>query len=69
MEIILSIPEPYRIVFNLFHIEGLKHEEIAQMLKIDAGSSRTRLHRARNLLRKELVKRAKEIQNAKFMQP
>jgi len=48
------IPEKFRTVFNLFCIEHLKHEEIADILNIDITTSRTRLHRARNLIQKEL---------------
>ena len=49
-----KIPENFRIVFNLYSIENLKHVEIAKMLSISVATSRTRLLRARNLLKKEL---------------
>lgn len=49
-----KIPEKYRIVFNLSCIENMKHEEIAEILDVDITTSRTRLLRARNLLKKEL---------------
>lgn len=48
------IPEKFRTVFNLFCIEQLKHEEIAEILSIDVTTSRTRLLRARSLIQKEL---------------
>jgi len=67
MEVVLSIPESYRIIFNLFHLEEFKHEEIAQMLDIDVHTSRTRLFRARNLIRTALVTRAKEKQHSKLI--
>jgi RNA polymerase sigma-70 factor, ECF subfamily len=66
LDVIQSIPEQYRIIFNLFHIEEFKHEEIAEMLNIDKTTSRIRLLRARNLIREELVKKAKELQKIKF---
>jgi len=47
-----QIPEPFRNVFNLHVIEGIKHEEIANMLKINIKTSKTRLYRARKLLKK-----------------
>jgi RNA polymerase sigma-70 factor (ECF subfamily) len=48
------IPEKFRTVFNLFCIENIKHEEIAEILKIDISTSRTRLLRARSIIKKEL---------------
>lgn len=47
-----QIPEPFRNVFNLYVIEGIKHEEIARILKINIKTSKTRLFRARKLLKK-----------------
>jgi RNA polymerase sigma-70 factor, ECF subfamily len=66
MEAIMSIPDEYRIVFNLFHIEEYSHEEIAKTIGIDVNNSRIRLFRARKLIREELVKRANELQNSKI---
>jgi RNA polymerase sigma factor (sigma-70 family) len=48
---IARLPEGCRIVFNLFAIEGYEHEEIAKMLNISSGTSRSQLHRARQLLK------------------
>ncbi len=50
------LPENYRMIFNLYEIEGYSHDEIAQMLDISASASRTILSRAKKLLR-ELYKR------------
>lgn len=44
----------YSSVFNLFYIDNLNHKEIAETLGIDENTSRTRLHRAKLLLRKVL---------------
>jgi len=44
----------YRTVFVLHDIQGLKHEEIAKILGITDGASKSQLHRARAFLRKEL---------------
>lgn len=51
---ILQLPERARMVFVLFAIEGYRHEEIAQMLKINVGSSKSQYHRARQLLQEML---------------
>jgi len=48
------ISEKYRRVFVLHDLQGLKHEEIARILDITIGSSKSLLHRARAHLRREL---------------
>lgn len=45
------LPETYRFVFNLYEVEGFKHEEIAKMLQIPESTSRVYLTRAKNKLR------------------
>jgi RNA polymerase sigma-70 factor (ECF subfamily) len=52
--LISELPERCRIVFNLYVIEGYKHHEIAEMLNISAGTSKTQLFRARKSL-KEMI--------------
>jgi RNA polymerase sigma-70 factor, ECF subfamily len=54
LEILNRLPEPFRLVFNLHCIEHYKHDEIAELLKIDIGTSRTRLLRARKIIREML---------------
>jgi RNA polymerase sigma-70 factor (ECF subfamily) len=49
-----TLPAGAREVFVLHDMEGYKHEEIATQLGIDPGTSRSQLHRARALLRKQL---------------
>jgi RNA polymerase sigma-70 factor (ECF subfamily) len=49
----------YRTVFNLYTIEGYKHHEIAEMLKIDLNTSKSQYSRARAVLRKKLEELAK----------
>lgn len=52
LKVIQDLPTGYRTVFNLYAIEGYSHKEIAQMLKIREGTSKSQLARARNLLKK-----------------
>lgn len=52
---ISELPEMNRTVFNLYVIDGYKHEEIAQMLGISENTSKVHLHRAKNKL-KEVLK-------------
>jgi RNA polymerase sigma-70 factor (ECF subfamily) len=49
-KLIVRLPERARIVFVLHAIEGYRHEEIAVMLKMAVGSSKSQYHRARQLL-------------------
>lgn len=49
------LPENYKIIFNLYEIEGYTHDEIALMLDISASASRTILSRAKKMLRKLYV--------------
>lgn len=52
---IQRLPPSYRMVFNLFAIEGYKHEEIANMLNISVGTSKSNLSVSRNKLQKMLL--------------
>ncbi|MGJ7031410.1 RNA polymerase sigma factor [Niabella hirudinis] len=49
-ELILKLPEGYATVFNLFVVEDLSHKEIAQLLGITEGTSKSQLSKARSLL-------------------
>jgi len=51
---IQQLPERARIVFVLFAIEGYRHEEIAKMLNMAVGSSKSQYHRAKSLLKASL---------------
>src|ERR671916_639464 len=48
------LPEGAREVFVLHDVEGYRHEEIAQMLGLATGTSKSQLHRARMALRQHL---------------
>jgi RNA polymerase sigma factor (sigma-70 family) len=50
-----SLPEGQREVLILFHIEGYSHDEIADLLDIAPGTSKSRLFEARRALRRQLV--------------
>lgn len=54
LDAVNQLPEMSRAVFNLFVVDGYKHEEISEMLKISTGTSKTHLHRAKTKL-KELL--------------
>ena len=50
LEHIQALPDGYRMVFNLYAIEGYQHEEIANMLGISESTSKTQLMKARRML-------------------
>ena len=54
LKTIQRLPPTYRIVFNLYAIDGYSHEEIAEMLGITASTSRSNLHKARVKLQEML---------------
>ncbi len=56
IKIIQRLPEGYRLVFNLYVIEGFSHKEIAEQLGISVNTSKSQLSRAKANLRKELEK-------------
>lgn len=56
MRAIAELPEGYRMVFNLYEVDGYTHPEIAAMLGITEAGSRSQLSRARAGLRKKLIK-------------
>jgi len=58
-----KLPDGYRTVFNLYAIEGYKHEEIAERLQISVGTSKSQLNRARKMLQKQLISLEKETRN------
>src|ERR1700753_3345315 len=51
LAMVQKLPQAYRTVFNLFAIEGYSHEEIGSMLNINAGTSKSNLHKARQKLK------------------
>lgn len=53
--LIHNLPDGYRMIFNLYVIEGYQHEEIAVMLGIQAGTSRSQLVKARAMLQKQIL--------------
>jgi RNA polymerase sigma-70 factor (ECF subfamily) len=49
-----NLPEGYKMVFNLYAIEGFKHKEIAVMLGINEGTSKSQLSHARRILQQQI---------------
>ena len=54
LSLIQQLPNQYRLVFNLYVLDGFSHKEIAKMLGISEGTSKSNLSRARMTLKKRL---------------
>lgn len=55
VKLVQGLSPKYRTVFNLFAIEGYSHKEIAEMLKISEGTSKSNLSRARTILQEKVA--------------
>ena len=53
-EAIMKLPEKFRVVVQLFLLEGYDHQEISEILDITESASRTNLHRGKTILRENL---------------
>ncbi len=51
-----NLPDDYKMIFNLYAIEGYQHKEIAEMLKIKEGTSKSQLSHARKMLQEQINK-------------
>jgi len=59
LKTINELPDGYRIVFNLYAIEGYKHKEIAEILNIDINTSKSQFSRAKKQIQMKLEKLGK----------
>jgi len=55
LTMIRELPNGCRTVFNLFAIEGYSHKEIAKMLEVSEGTSKSQFSRARKLLQEKIA--------------
>ena len=49
-----QLPQRYREVFNMYVLDGYSHKEIAEILQISEGTSKSNLSRARSLLKENI---------------
>jgi RNA polymerase sigma factor (sigma-70 family) len=60
-----DLPPSYRIVFNMYEIDGFSHVEIAELLQIPVGTSKSNLSRAKAILQNK-IRRSEEFNYAAF---
>ena len=54
LKIIQELPDRYRLVFNLYVLDGYSHKEVAKMMNITTGTSKSNLARARLILKEKV---------------
>ncbi len=59
MNLIANLPDGYRVVFNLYVLEGFSHQEIGEALKIAESTSRSQLVKARKMLQSRILQSLK----------
>lgn len=70
LKLIEALPSGYRIVFNMYAIDGYSHKEIAEHLGISENTSKSQLSRARVALQKSLVELEQGIEKTnRYEQP
>lgn len=60
LKLIQELPNQYRLVFNLYVLDGYSHKEISKELKISEGTSKSNLSRARAILKEKIESRQQE---------
>ncbi len=63
MKIIQELPDRYRLVFSLYVLDGYSHKEIAELLEINEGTSKSNLSRARQILKEKIEKLSDSSRN------
>lgn len=55
LKLIQELPNQYRLVFNLYELDDYSHKEIAEMLSISEGTSKSNLHKAKIILKNRIL--------------
>ena len=67
LKCIQELPDRYRLVFNLYVLDGYSHKEIADLLKITSGTSKSNLARARQILKDKIEEYKSGIKNSQSL--
>lgn len=64
LALIQSLPNQYRLVFSLYELDNYSHKEIAEMLQISEGTSKSNLYKAKHILKRQVLElKNKIVQN------
>src|SRR5690606_16975828 len=55
LKFIQELPDQYRLVFNLYQMDGFSHKEVSKILTISENTSKSNLHRAKLILREKIT--------------
>lgn len=66
LKLIQALPEGYRMVFNLRAIDGYSHKEIAEMLEISEGTSKSQYARAKKQLQEHILAEENELKTRSY---
>jgi len=66
LKLITQLPLGYRTVFNLYEMENHSHKEIALLLGITEGTSKSQLNKAKGLLQQLLIKNDSDYERRKY---
>ncbi|ARN77697.1 hypothetical protein BST97_06625 [Nonlabens spongiae] len=55
LSFVRELPNQYRLVFNLYELDDLSHDEISELLGISQGTSKSNLHRAKVILKEKVT--------------
>lgn len=58
LALVQALPNQYRLVFCLYELDDYSHAEIAEMLSISVGTSKSNLHRAKMILKEQIITKA-----------
>jgi len=61
MELVQQLPPRYRMVFNLYVMEGFNHQQISESMNISEGTSKSNLARAREILKRKVLELYNDI--------
>jgi RNA polymerase sigma factor (sigma-70 family) len=62
LKLLQSLPQGCRVIFNLYAVEGYKHKEIAELLNISEGTSKSQYARAKSLI-KDMITETGEVKH------
>lgn len=63
--LVQQLPPRYRMVFNLYAIEGYTHKEISEQMEISVGTSKSNLARARKILKSKVLELCSELKTTR----
>lgn len=64
LEFVQELPSRYRLVFNMYQLDGYSHQEISEELNISIGTSKSNFHRAKAILKEKITAYTLTVNNS-----